>query len=60
MKIKILVFSCGSEIGLELHRALKWDKHIELFGASSAKSNHGRYVYKNYIEELPIIDDPEN
>ena len=59
MKTRILVFPCGSEIGLELHRSLMWCKHIELFGASSVKSNHGKYVYKNYIQDVPFVDDPQ-
>lgn len=56
MKYKILVFPCGSEIGLEIHNAIKWSTHIELFGASSIP-NHGKYVYKNYIGTLPYVDD---
>lgn len=47
--INVLVFPCGSEIGLEVHNALKYDKHINLVGLSSV-SSHGRVVYKNYIE----------
>lgn len=57
MKKKVLVFPCGSEIGLEIHRALAWSKYVELFGASSVSSNHGKYVYKNYIEGLPFVQD---
>lgn len=56
MKSRVLVFPCGSEIGLEIHQALKWSTHIELFGASSSKSNHGKYVYKNYIEGIPYVN----
>jgi predicted ATP-grasp superfamily ATP-dependent carboligase len=56
-KINVLVFPCGSEIGLEIHNSLKWSTHINLFGASSVHSNHGRFVYKNYYEELPFITD---
>lgn len=59
MKYKILVFPCSSEIGLEIHQALKSSVHVELFGASSVSSNHGKYVYKNYIEEVPFVDRPE-
>lgn len=47
----VLVFPCGSEIGLEVHNALKYDKHINLFGLSSIPS-HGKMVYKNYIEGI--------
>lgn len=59
MKYRILVFPCSSEIGLEIHQALKNSTHIELFGASSVSSNHGKYVYKNYIEKIPFVDNKE-
>lgn len=55
--IRLLVFPCGSEIGLELHRALKDARLIELFGASSVP-DHGEAVYKNYAGGLPAIGDP--
>lgn len=55
-KLKILVFPCGSEIGLEIHRSLKYSAHVELFGANSI-DDHGRFVYETYIEGLPVIDD---
>ncbi|MDF2556950.1 MAG: carbamoylphosphate synthase large subunit short form [Bacillales bacterium] len=51
----ILVFPCGSEIGLEINNALKFVKNINLFGGSSV-SDHGKYVYKNYIEGFPHVD----
>lgn len=52
--INVLVFPCGSEIGLEVNEALKRDKHIELFGLSSVPC-HGSFVYKNYIEGISFI-----
>lgn len=55
--INVLVFPCGSEIGLEVHNALKFDKHINLYGLSSV-SSHGRMVYKNYIEGISFITSP--
>lgn len=57
-KFKILVFPCGSEIGLEIHRSLQYSAHIELFGANSI-NDHGRFVYENYFEGVPFIDDDE-
>jgi len=57
-KQNILVFPCGSEIGLEIFRSLSKSTHIRLFGASSVTSNHGKYLYENYIEGLPYVDDP--
>ena len=54
-KKNVLIFPCGSEIGLEVNRALAKDIHFELFGASSLP-DHGRFVYKNYIEGIPFVD----
>lgn len=58
MKTKVLVFPCGSEIGLEINNALKYSTHVELFGASSV-DDHGKFVYANYIENIPHVDDDE-
>lgn len=55
MKKNILVFPCGSEVGLEINRALANSSHFELYGASST-DDHGKYVYKNYIDGLPFVD----
>lgn len=57
-KKRVLVFPCGSEIGLELHRALAWSTHIDLIGGSSVSSNHGKYVYRGYTEGIPYVEDP--
>ncbi|MBG9816166.1 carbamoylphosphate synthase large subunit short form [Bacillus safensis] len=54
----VLVFPCGSEIGLEIHNSLKFSKDFELIGASSV-ADHGKYVYKNYIENVPDIHDED-
>jgi len=56
-KIRVLVFPCGSEIGLEIFRSLKYSRHIELFGASSV-DDHGRFVYDNYSGDIPFVDSP--
>jgi len=52
----ILIFPCGSEIGLEIHRALKYNKHFKLIGGSSVE-DHGKFVYENYIGGIPFIND---
>lgn len=52
----ILVFPCGSEIGLEVKRALNYSKHFNLIGASSV-DDHGKFVYDNYIDNIPQIED---
>lgn len=53
---KILVFPCGSEIGLELYRALWCVKEVDLWGGSSV-SDHGRFVYKQYVNDIPFVAD---
>lgn len=58
MKKNILVFPCGSEIGLEIYRSVNDSRHFELFGASSV-DDHGKYIYKNYIPNIPFITKPE-
>jgi hypothetical protein len=55
-KRRILVFPCGSEIGLEIHRSLKHSAHFEMVGASSV-DDHGRFVYEDYIGDVPFIDE---
>ncbi len=47
MTINVLVFPCGSEIGLEIHAALRHAKDVRLHGASSV-SDHGEFVYARY------------
>lgn len=58
MAKKILVFPCGSEIGLEIHRSLRYSTHFELIGASSV-DDHGRFVFEKYIGGLPLHDHPD-
>ncbi len=55
MKKNVLIFPCGSEIGLEVNRALADSTYFTLFGANSV-DDHGKFVYKNYIARLPFID----
>lgn len=52
----ILVFPCGSEIGLEIYKSLKNNIHFNLIGASSVE-DHGGYIYENYIGNLPFSND---
>jgi hypothetical protein len=57
-KTTVLVFPCGSEIGLEIWRSLHHSTHLTLVGASSVASNHGKYLYQRYVEGLPMVDAP--
>lgn len=52
------MFPCGSETGLEIHRALQYSTHFEVIGASSVE-DHGRFVYKRYVGGLPMHDSPD-
>jgi hypothetical protein len=56
LKKNVLIFPCGSEVGLELKRALGKAKEVVLYGASSV-SDHGEFVYENYISGLPYVSD---
>jgi hypothetical protein len=57
MKNNVLVFPCGSEIGLEIYKAMAYSTQFELIGGSSV-DDHGMFVYKNYINEIPFVDAP--
>ena len=54
----ILVFPCGSEVALEIHRSLRYSRHVNLFGANSVP-DHGKFVFENYIGDLPFVSDTE-
>lgn len=58
MKKNILVFPCGSEVGLEIYHALRYVSHIDLIGASSVSDN-GLFFYDRYVEGLPFINEPD-
>jgi predicted ATP-grasp superfamily ATP-dependent carboligase len=51
MKKRVLVFPCGSEIGLEIYNSVNHSTHFELYGLSSVK-DHGEFLYKNYIDGI--------
>lgn len=54
---RVLVFPCGTEIGLEIHRALAHSTHAVPVGASSVASHHGRMVFRELYEGLPFVTD---
>ena len=58
MKKNILVFPCGSEIALEVYRAVNHSTHFNLIGANSV-DDHGKFVFENYIGGLPFITAPD-
>ena len=56
MRKKVLVFPCGSEIGLEIYKSVSMSTHFDLFGGSST-DDHGKFVYDKYIGDMPFVDD---
>ena len=54
----ILVYPCGSEIGLEINRAFKGFVNATLLGAS-AHTDHGEIVYDLYLPDIPNIYNSE-
>lgn len=56
-KKNILVFPCGSEIGLDIFDGVKYSTYFHLIGASSV-DDHGKYVYKDYVGGVPFVTDP--
>jgi hypothetical protein len=54
-KFNILVFPCGSEVGLEIYRSLQYSQHINLIGLNSV-DDHGKFVFDKYIGNAPFID----
>lgn len=53
---KVLVYPCGTEIGLEIYRALCNSIHYEVWGGSCSY-DHGRFVFGNHIDNMPFIRD---
>ena len=58
MKKNILVFPCGSEIGLEIYASVKYSTYFHLIGLSSV-DDHGKYVFEDYIGNAPMINDDQ-
>ena len=56
MKKKILVFPCGSEVALEIYKALQYSTHFEIIGANSI-DDHGKFIFENYVGGLPFFND---
>lgn len=57
MKKRVAIFPAGSEVGLEILRALKYSSHFEVYGFSSVK-DHGEFVFSNYVEGIPFYTAP--
>ncbi len=58
MKKNILVFPCGSEIALDIYSSVQYSTYFHLIGGSSV-DDHGKFVYKDYISNIPFVNTPE-
>lgn len=58
MKKNILVFPCGSEIGLDIYSSVCYSTYFHLIGGSSV-DDHGKFVYEDYIPNIPYATSPE-
>jgi carbamoyl-phosphate synthase large subunit len=55
MKVRnVLVFPAGTEIGLEIHEALRQCKEVQLFGAGVSTPSHGPFAFGSF-HPLPSI-----
>lgn len=54
----VMVFSCGSILGIDINFALRGNSEYKVYGASSY-DDHGLYVYENYIGNVPFIYEPD-
>lgn len=55
--MNILVYPFSTEIAFEIHQALYYVKNITLYGGADNYNNHGLFVFKNIIPDLPFISD---
>ncbi|MDQ8034195.1 MAG: ATP-grasp domain-containing protein, partial [Bordetella sp.] len=55
--VRVLVFPAGTEVGLEIGRALERSLHVELFGASS-RDDHAALAFARHAP-LPMLGDED-
>jgi hypothetical protein len=53
----VLIYPAGTEIGLEIFRALKYQKDFKVFGANSCE-DHSKYLYDHVYTISDIYRDP--
>lgn len=58
MKKNILVFPCGSEIGLDIYSSVCYSTYFHMIGGSSV-DDHGKFIYEDYIPDIPFANTPE-
>lgn len=57
IKWRVLVFPAGTENGLEIWKALKDCKEVQLFAATLKGVNHSEFVYEQCAYVRPVSDD---
>lgn len=57
-RLNVLVFPCGSEIALEIYRAVNYSTYFHLIGGSSV-DDHGKFVFEDYVDGIPFADDQD-
>lgn len=55
--MKILIYPFSTEIAFEIYHSLEYVKNIELYGGADNLKNHGSFVFKNIVPDLPFISD---
>ena len=53
-KRNILVFPCGSEIGLDIYSSVHYSTYFHLIGGSSV-DDHGKFLYEDHIPNIPFV-----
>lgn len=56
MKKRVLVLNCGTLASTSINKLLRDNDEFEIWGASTI-DNHGRYIYKRYIGDIPCMFD---
>jgi predicted ATP-grasp superfamily ATP-dependent carboligase len=60
MNINVFVYPCSSGIGQEIYKSLSDNKEITLYGGNSSDISQGKFLYENYIFDIPLMSDIEN
>lgn len=56
--VNVFVFPCGSEIGLEIYKALAQSKNVSLLGGGSVP-DCGELVFERFVGGLPFVGSDE-
>ncbi len=56
MKKRVLLINCGMMVATYINTELKNNDEFEIWG-SSTYENHGKYIFENYIDNLPNMNE---